>query len=159
MCLAVHLVASSGLGAALVLAPFAPTMPDAVARFAVFRAALSSGEAARVLAPPSSSMGLAGALCPRSSSSRPAAGALPPPRSLCPRSSSSRPAAGALNSTATELLAMRKERLLANAPESVELHNCAPHPEPHTAIISAPTSAPPPTTPLLCRSLTFRGEG
>jgi hypothetical protein len=29
----------------------------------------------------------------------------------------------------------------------------------HTALISAPTSAPPPTTPLLCRSLTFRGEG
>jgi hypothetical protein len=61
--------------------------------------------------------------------------------------------------TATELLATRMERLLANASASVELRHCAPHPEPHTAIISAPTSAPPPTTPLLCRSLTFQGEG
>jgi hypothetical protein len=62
--------------------------------------------------------------CRHPSSTRPAAGALPLPRSLS--------------------RCGRIERLLANAPASVELRNCAPHPEPHTAIISAPTSAPPP---------------
>ena len=47
--------------------------------------------------------------------------------------------------TAMGPLATRLERLLASASASMELHDCAPHPEPHTALISAPTSSPPPT--------------